>query len=325
MKKNHLCLGVSAGAWLAASCAVAVAGPTPVWEFKFDDAASGVRAINTGSDPNAANAYLTMKDASGATGNFRVSGGVSGRPGDMAFSSATTGLAHFAVVPGANAGGIGGFNKVTVSGWYKATQPVPITPNYVRIFLIGNRNEPNWDEGMVVDFNPQNLGYNQLGFEVNDYYNRFGEGGGDGYAGPVTNDTNVWHFWAITYDGTQTANNVKVYMGTTSASTAMVGTAASITYVPLPGLGPSTNPTGIIKNTGPGADFVLSANSENSYNNGFIGLQDDIRVYNSVLTLSDIESIRVGDVAPEPASLSLLGLGGIALMLRRRRFHHRLG
>ena len=297
----------------AAPAAVSAAPPRPVWEFTFDDAASGVRANNTGSDPNAASAYLTMRDAGGTAGNFRVAGGPSGRPGDLAFSSVTSGLVHYASVAGANTGGISGFAQVTLSGWYKATQPVAITPQYVRIFLIGNRDL--WDEGMVADFNPQNLGYNQIGLEINDYYNRAGDGGGDAYGGPVVNDTGVWRFWAMTYDGVPTASNVNIYMGTTSGAAALIATG-SISHIPLPELKlPTNNPTGIIRNAG--GDFVLSANIEHGYADGFVGYQDNIRVYNSVLSSADIEAVRQADLAPEPCTLGLLLLGGLALIRRR--------
>lgn len=300
--------------FLAASTVLFAAGPTPVWEFKFNDNASGSKAVNTGSDPNAANAYLTMRATSGGTGNWRVADGPSGLPGDYSLSSVASGTIHYADVPGTQVGGIAGFSKVTLCGWYKAAQPVVLTPQYNRVFLIGNRHE--WDQGMVIDFNSQDKGYNQIGMEVNDYYNRAGDGGGDAYAGPVTNDTGVWRFWAVTYDGVPTSNNVNMYMGTRTQATSLLG-VGTMSHVPIPDVNmPMNNPTGIIRNAD--GDFVLSGNIEWGYSNGFIGYQDNIRIFNGILTQSEIDSFRQADLAPEPASLCLLALGGL-LGLRRRR------
>ena len=310
MNKTHLILGVAATMLLATSAAVIAAVPAPLWEFKFDDVASGVQAINTGSDPNAANAFLTMltKNTNVPTAR-RLPGGPSGLASDYCWGG---GVTYFAQVPGSQVGGISNLNQVTCTGWYKSTSPVPITPQYNRVFLWGNRH--NWDQGMVVDFNPQDRGYNQLGFEVNDYYNRDNDGGGDGYAGPVVNDVNVWHFWAITYDGTQTSNNVKIYMGDTAASVSLIGTA-SITYVPLTGP-PINNPTGIIRNAG--GNFNLAWNEDWNNNNGFTGYQDDIRIFNGVMAVADMETVRQGDLVPEPGTLSLLVVAGMALLRRRK-------
>jgi hypothetical protein len=288
----------------------------PVWEFTFNDNNSGAIALNTGLDPNAANAYLTMRSTLGGTGNYRVADGPSGLPGDYSMSSVTSSGIRYADVPGGTrTSGISGFNQITISGWYKAIQPVPMPLQYTRIFLIGNRHL--WDEGLVVDFNNQNLGYNQLGLEINDYYNRFGDGGGDGYAGPVPNNTGVWRFWAMTYDGVPTSNNVKIYMGTTAAAASLIGTA-SINHIPLPELNlPTNNPTGIIRNAD--GDFVVFGNIEWDYTHGLIGYQDNLRIYNSVLTQSQIELIRAGDVnVPEPVTVTLIAFVALLPLVRRR-------
>ncbi|MBT3199105.1 MAG: LamG domain-containing protein [Phycisphaerales bacterium] len=54
-----------------------------------------------------------------------------------------------------------------------------------------------------------------------------------------------------------------------------------------------------------------------STNNGeyFNGLLDDMRVYNTALSESEISGLSV----PEPATMSLLALGGLAILRRRRR------
>jgi hypothetical protein len=51
----------------------------------------------------------------------------------------------------------------------------------------------------------------------------------------------------------------------------------------------------------------------------FDGLMDEVAIYDSVLTQSDIAARANFNPIPEPSSTALLGLGGLALILRRRR------
>lgn len=50
-------------------------------------------------------------------------------------------------------------------------------------------------------------------------------------------------------------------------------------------------------------------------NRPFVGLIDDVLIYNEALSAAEIDSA----VIPEPSSLALLGLGGMCLIKRRRR------
>jgi hypothetical protein len=53
----------------------------------------------------------------------------------------------------------------------------------------------------------------------------------------------------------------------------------------------------------------------------FEGAIDDVQIYDQALTLSEIGTLfaNPGQTIPEPSSTALLGLGGLALVLRRRR------
>ena len=74
-------------------------------------------------------------------------------------------------------------------------------------------------------------------------------------------------------------------------------------------------------------DFLTTINrvelgALNSAGLTFDGKLDDIAVFDSPLSQPEIDAIFAGDLAsvvPEPASLALLGLGCLAMLMRRRR------
>jgi len=62
-----------------------------------------------------------------------------------------------------------------------------------------------------------------------------------------------------------------------------------------------------------GADEVIFGSS-----GSFDGLIDDVAIYDTALSLTELDDIRDNGV-PEPGSLALLGLGGLLIGTRRRR------
>jgi len=57
--------------------------------------------------------------------------------------------------------------------------------------------------------------------------------------------------------------------------------------------------------------------ANNTDNNGVkVGLFDDLQVYDHALSNTEVQALAA---VPEPSSAALLGLGGIALILRRRK------
>lgn len=67
-----------------------------------------------------------------------------------------------------------------------------------------------------------------------------------------------------------------------------------------------------------GGRLVLGAERANGHR-GYTGLLDDVAFFNRALTQAEIEGIAAGTIAiPEPASLALVGIGGLLMLCRRR-------
>ena len=103
-----------------------------------------------------------------------------------------------------------------------------------------------------------------------------------------------WHHLAMTFDGT--AGNMKYYMDGTEL--------ADATDAAWNGWGPSTD---------------LSESGVGHIGFSVTGLYDDVRIYDTVLSLSEVNQSMIPIQVPEPSSSSLIGLGGLALILRRRK------
>ena len=98
----------------------------------------------------------------------------------------------------------------------------------------------------------------------------------------------AWTFLAATYDGNEEFDNLRFYIGDELSETALLGLPLSIFAGP-----------------------VLSSSGEADFGIGFtdatpdgdvsaIGFQDDVRVYNRVLSLSELEEVRLANLESSP-------------------------
>lgn len=111
-----------------------------------------------------------------------------------------------------------------------------------------------------------------------------------------------WVFFALTRD----SSSIRYYFGTES-SAVIAGAAA--TGLSLAATGTSTR-------------LVVGGATYNGTDPYFNADMDELRIYSAAdnsgaLTLEQIEAIRQYDLVPEPATLALLGIGGI--LIRRKR------
>ena len=219
---------------------------TPLLKFSFDE--TGTVVTNTGLVA----ANLTMKNLAPvpvATDLHGPSGsGVTGVAADTAFDNTaalTNGMRGGIAVSAATLPALAGLRSFTLTGWARGVSSP--TPNLPRII--------QWTSGGNNGFQ---LGY---GTTLTLYVNGFPVSSG-GLSYEAMTNANDWTFFAVSWDGTLGASNVKFYRGTSAALAAPVTLSLPQTIV--------TNTT---------APFCVGNSSDQ--NRVLDGWLDDIRVYGS--------------------------------------------
>lgn len=104
-----------------------------------------------------------------------------------------------------------------------------------------------------------------------------------------------WHMVAFVMNANDGINDVDVYIDGTYTTRSSGGTTIA---------------------TATGGEIGFGADQTGS--RGFTGQLDQVQIFDTALTKGELDTISVTAV-PEPSSTALLGLGGLALILRRRK------
>lgn len=292
---------VFAASMTAALCTSARA---QVLSYPFNE--TGTQAAATGSVADGlGNPKLNFTGNFGGTADLHSAdgGGVSGLPGDRAFdntsSSGIIGAAH-AQHP-ADFDAIDAFNSFTLTGWFRlpatATESLGRQAALIENSTISVLDAPGGYRlrgGPTANSGTLELRVNRdNSVESSAAYNEIGQ----------------WVYFAVSYDGTLSSNNVLFYKGTTNGSVSLVDTLSL--------------------NAGPVAQenipLTLGVTQTSGLTlNSFSGFLDNVRIYGEVAPLATLESARLADAAviPEP-SLTAIGLVAVLGMtlatLKQRR------
>lgn len=259
----------------AATPVAAVVEP-PIMEFRFNE--TGTTAPSTGTDA----APVTLRNGAQITTDLHSADqvGVSGMPSDRAFdNSASTGMGSDGV------GGKGrmsdddnvdGLLSLTLQGWLR-TQSEPLN-NLARLCT---------KQGSTSGFLLLGASSGTLDLEINNV--------GSTTDTAAWSEVGEWIFFAVTYDGTTSASNVRFYKATRSLPVTLVETR-------------SLNQGRALENTN---DFNVGNSGGTGVNRPFDGWLDNVRVFGSrsddrgALSAAQLEYFRQRDVQNPPDDVRL--------------------
>lgn len=279
-KKILLVCGLSLMAPLASA-------QTLLLQYNFDEASSGnTPALDLGIAPAANGTFVGTATRTASTpGGFSL-GGLN--------LTSTTSPDH---VSGGTPTKLDALTQFTLTGWINL-QGAPANGN--RIMAKQLTTSPTFEGFSFAFSNPTSGTISASNFQLNLAL------GSSSFAfntsGANMSADNQWTFVAVSYDGTQNANNVLFYNGTeldTVGQFGVAGTAAVGT------LGANAN------------EFRVGSSSAGAGGSPPM-LMDDVRVYNGVLSLSQLDAVRL-EAVPEPSTWALLGMGVFGLLQLRRR------
>jgi hypothetical protein len=280
--------------WLAVGVLFsAVVADAQLLRYQFDEGI-GNNAASSGSLPDA----LSLRDAGGnptAALWGSPGSGVSGAPSDRALDLSTaTGMGSGFVGPSGFVSSLSfpsTVNRFTITGWFR-----PQIADLGRATFLTMRNGTNSLSIVGLSGGPATA-RDRLRFTMSNGTTALVDGFGN-YESRWSR-AGDWAFVAITYD-TQTPASPRLgfYVGNQGSATSLstVSTVSSLSF-----------PLG-------GASLWLGANASSS--DPFQGMLDDFRLYNTALSLNDIEQIRRSAV-PEPCTVAFLAIGGLTFIVKR--------
>jgi hypothetical protein len=270
-------------------------------EYLFNG--TGTTVQNTGTltnaDLNFINADSEAADLYGGAGS-----GVSGLASDFSFNNtASTGMGSEGEGGSAEASSfftMDALASFTITGWLNTSALTGSNGNILDLYNTSGETA----EGIRLTYSLSSDGsVGTLQLRINGETYVSSTGGGTFYSG------GEWVFFAVTYDGTTTTDNLVYYIGSEEDSVVVNATRDSS--------------EGSIAFTD--TDLTLG-NVEDWNARPFDGMLDNIRMFGSTtdgsgaLSLSEIEAYRSTDVIPEPSeSATILGGALLLLALFRRR------
>lgn len=277
MFTRHLLLVLtSAVSWQAASA------QQELLHYPFND--KDLQSTTT-SDKGPNKHTLSMYSVDGEPSASQTGPGVSGRQEDHSFNnSSATGMGldgqggwGEVAIPADATIWEKGFASFTVTGWFQATQTKPTgTARIVYVQpSLGGTAMAIWATGG---------GRLEL---------RLGKAEDGGQSEPVFGgETGEWNYFAVTFDGTKSSNNVRYYAGSESSDVREVGTGSASVDKWLPA------------KDGSRAPIFIVANGGKDIQRPFQGFIDELRLFGAesgpggALSLERLEEIRREALSP---------------------------
>jgi hypothetical protein len=273
------------------SAAFAVDPPVPIVRYEFNE--TGNAPGSSGSERRP----LKMRDDAGTKLDFHTpdEDGVSGLPGDRAFDNSGAsdhGSVASAATNGFRAdqsdnGAVDALAQFTISGWFRTETTSTLAGKTPRLVINHDGESGANGDGFNLQFFSDFDG--DLKLEIDDT-----TGGGVNSTGTAYAAKQKWVFFAVSYDGNTSTNNVKFYRGFSNDTEAGGGAgSANVVLVTTTSLnrGPvDAESVGLVVGNRAGGDRP------------FDGRLDEIRIDGSLLDTATLEAVRVGALAGPPAS-----------------------
>lgn len=199
------------------------------------------------------------------------------------------------IVAGGKIGGAAHFDKIESQYAQTDASPFTIDGDYsivawyflnVADMINGNRYFVFESENYAVSYGLRDLS----GTDSGQVYTNTSTGTNS--VGFAANGNQMWHHIAITYDAS------------TGVTEAYLDGAFAGTFTQDGTLDPTS--------------FLVIGGHRNGTSRNFHGMIDDVAVFDEVISTDYIGNLAGGNPVPEPATLMLLGLGGLSLLRKRR-------